>query len=461
MSSNTPVEKKSLNIFDIFCLGFGGAVGSGIFVLTGSGIARTGRSIVLVVAVGCIFMLLAYFYNVLLASMFMFRGGDYSQKAITFTPMFTGINAYITFVNGFSMAMYSVAMIKYASIIFPDILPHTKLLAITIITLFFAASIRGSKFISVLNSLMTVVLIGSILVFIAFGVPKVGPGFFSEDSFFTGGLGGFISAIAIMGWACQGTTMGPVAVSAVTKKAKETIPLGILLITIVLIGVYGLMTYVAAGVLPVEKVANQTLSVVASEIFPRSIFVIFILGGAVFAIATSMMTNITMVRYPILKVAEDGWLPKSFTKTTNNGYPWVVYGVYYLMSVFPVLLGFSLDAMVSLVMIPAMILNGFCNFACIGIIKKHPEQWKKSILNMPFPLIYLICVLSTLCAAIIGYNLFVDLRPLEMATLCGIMLVCTALSYFCLKTGKVNRNDLEINKRAILAEALQVDAETD
>lgn len=455
MSDKAVVEQKSLNIFDIFCLGFGGAVGSGIFVLMGSGIARTGRSIVLVVGVGCIFMLLAYFYNVLLASMFTFRGGDYSQKAITFTPVFTGINAYITFVNGFSMAMYSVAVVKYAGIIFPAMLPHTKLIAVILISMFFAASIRGSKFISILNSLMTVVLIGSILVFIALGVPKVQPGFFGGESFFTGGLGGFISAIAIMGWACQGTTMGPVAVSAVTKDAKRTIPAGILLITVALIAVYGLMAYVAAGVLPVEKVANQTLSLVATEIFPRSVFVIFILGGAVFAIATSMITNITMVRYPILKVAEDGWLPKSFTKTTESGYPWVVYGVYYVMSVFPVLLGFSLDAMVSLVMIPAMILNGYCNYTCIGIIKKHPEQWKKSILHMPTPLINLICLLSTLCAAIVCYNLFVGLAPMEMTTLCGIMLACTALAVFCLKTGKVKVEDLEANRKAILADALQ------
>lgn len=459
MSNSTAVEKRSLNLFDIFCLGFGGAVGSGIFVLMGSGIARTGRSIVLVVGVGCIFMLLAYFYNVLLASMFMFKGGDYSQKAITFTPVFTGINAYITFVNGLSMAMYSVAMIKYASIIFPGMIPHTKLLAVVIITLFFAASIRGSKFISVLNSIMTVVLIGSILMFVTLGVPKVQPGFFSGDSFFTGGLGGFISAIAIMGWACQGTTMGPVAVSAVTKDAKKTIPAGVLLITVALIFVYGLMAYVAAGVLPVDQVANQTLSVVATEIFPRGVFVVFILGGAVFAIATSMMTNITMVRYPILKVAEDGWLPEFFTKTTKSGYPWVVYGIYYLMSVFPVLLGFSLDAMVSLVMIPAMILNGYCNFACIDIIKKHPEQWKKSILHMPTPFINLICLLSTLCAAIVCYNLFVGLGPMEMATMCGIMVACTALALFCLKKGKVSKETLETNKKAILADALQVEAE--
>jgi len=201
----------------------------------------------------------------------------------------------------------------------------------------FAATIRGSKFISTINSIMTVILIISIFIFIVFGVSKVQSGYFSEGNFFRNGFSGFISAIAIMGWACQGTTMGPVAVSAVTKKSKKNIPLGILLVTVLLAVVYFAMSYVAAGVLPIEEVSNKNLSLVAKEIFPYWIFVIFIIGGAVFAIATSMITAITMVRYPILKVAEDGWLPKICKKTTSSGYPWVVYLIFYIVSIVSVL----------------------------------------------------------------------------------------------------------------------------
>ena len=318
MKNESKIEAKNLNLFDIICLGFGGAIGSGIFVLMGSGINFTGKSIVLAVGVGCLFMLLAYFYNVLLSSMFTFKGGDYSQKAITFNPFFSGISAYVNFTNGFSIAMYSIAIINYASIIFPTLLDYSQIIAIFIITLLFAATIRGSKFISTINSIMTVILIISIFIFIVFGVSKVQSGYFSEGNFFRNGFSGFISAIAIMGWACQGTTMGPVAVSAVTKKAKKNIPLGILLVTVLLAVVYFAMSYVAAGVLPIEEVSNKNLSLVAKEIFPYWIFVIFIIGGAVFAIATSMITAITMVRYPILKVAEDGGATGNFVGTRDN-----------------------------------------------------------------------------------------------------------------------------------------------
>ena len=51
---------KKLKTMNIVGLGLGGAIGTGIFLLLGFGIAYSGRSIILVCAAGCFFMLLAY-----------------------------------------------------------------------------------------------------------------------------------------------------------------------------------------------------------------------------------------------------------------------------------------------------------------------------------------------------------------------------------------------------------------
>lgn len=448
-------EANSLNLFDIFTLGLGGAVGSGIFVLMGEGIKATGNSIVLAVVGGVFFMLLAYFYNLLLSSMFVFEGGDYSQKAIAFNPIFTGVGAYVTFVNGFGIAMYSVAIIEYAGVIFPEILPHTKIVAIAIITLLFAATRKGSKFISIINNIMTVILIVSLGFFVVFGVPQVKPGFFSNSNFFRNGFPGLIAGISVMGWATQGTTMGPVAVSAASKNPKRNIPLGIIIVCLVLSIIYGLVSYVAAGVLPYEQVAGESLAIVSDKIFPNWIFIIFILGGAVFAIFTSMITSIQMVRYPILKVAQDGWLPEVFTKTKDDGYPWVVYLLFYILSIIPVLAGFSLDVIVSLVMIPAMLMNVYLNIACIKIIKENPKQWKDSILNMPIWLIDIICVVAAICAAVVGYNLFMSLSVNEKIIMSGILIFIFVLSWYRLKIKAVSKESLELEKTKMLENALK------
>lgn len=447
-------EKKLLNMFNIFCLGIGGAIGSGIFVLMGYGIAYTGRSITLVVIVGCLFMMLAYMYNIVMSSMFMFKGGDYSQKALLFGPMLTGVSGIFTFLVGFAISMYSIGMVDYASIVFPALQDYKKLIAVLVVTLFFASGIRGSKFMATINNIMTVVLMASIVIFVVVGLPQVKPGYFESEGFFTGGVPGFFAAIGIMGWACQGTT-GPVAVGAVTKNPKKTIPGGILLVTVALALIYGLMSIVAAGVLPVEEVAGQSLSLVAREIFPYGIFVVFILGGAVFALATSLMATVTALRYPIQQVAEDGWIPAIFKKTTKGGYPYVSQSLFYLFAILPVIFDFSLDAVVSLVMIPTMLLNCYLNYSCIGLVRKYPEQWKSSILHMPFPCLAVMMLLGCACDLIVAYNLFTGMVLKEMIMVIGMMALCVAVAVIRLKTGAVDVKQLEAQKEAIINEAKQ------
>ncbi len=79
-------ESKQLGLFDIFCLGLEGAIGSGTFVMMGSGIAATGRSIFISVAFGCLFMLMAYFFHVVMSSMFVHKSGDYDIRLGSLIP---------------------------------------------------------------------------------------------------------------------------------------------------------------------------------------------------------------------------------------------------------------------------------------------------------------------------------------------------------------------------------------
>jgi APA family basic amino acid/polyamine antiporter len=450
---------KKLNMANIFGLGLGGAIGSGIFVLLGFGIAFTGRSIVLVCVGGCLFMLLAYMYNVIMSAMFVFKGGDYSQKALLFSPLMTGFSATMTLVNSMAMSSYALAIVGYIASVVPGVEPYTRVLAILIMTLFFASSIKGSRFITLIENAMTIVLIAAIALFVVFGIPQIKPGYFSnvDGGFFKGGLGGFLSAIAIMGWACQGTTMAPVSLGAVTEKPKRTIPIGILWVTIALAVIYGAMSLVAAGVLPYDKVAGANLSVTAKAIFPNGLYIAFILGGGICAIATSLLGGIAMLRYPLMKIAEDGWLPGVFKKETKSGYPWVIQLTFYLLSVVPILLGFSLDALISLVMIPSMLMNLYLNLACITLPKRYPEQWKKSTLRMPLALYYVICVLSAGCAGLVAFNLFKDLKGKDMIASIIIIAICFAVSILRLATGAVKKEQLAENRVQIVTQSLADD----
>lgn len=448
---------KKLGLWNIVGLGLGGAIGTGIFVLLGYGIAYTGRSISLVVAIGCFFMLLAYWYNLAMPSMFVMKGGDYSMKVMLFSPFMSGVSAMMTLVNGLAMSSYAVAIAQYLAIAIPALQNYQSLVAFIAMTLFFLSTIKGSRFVTILENIVTIVLVVALALFVAFGLPKVdfANTFTSNDGgYFHGGFSGFVSALAVMGWACQGTTMAPVSMAAVTKKPKKTIPVGIIVITVLLAVIYGAMGIVAGGVLPYDQAAGQNISVTAEAIFPKALYLFFVVGGGIGAIASSLLGGLGMFRYPLLQVANDGWLPKVFKKTDKNGYPYAIYILFYIISIFPIVTGVSLDAIVSQVMIPTMLINIYMNLACLVLPKKYPDQWAKRSIKMPLWFYDVCCVLGAFCAGVVAYNLFKDLTKRDAVVTLIIVAVMCLLSIIRLKQGAVKADDLKAKKEEIVAQAI-------
>ena len=187
---------KKLGLWNIIGLGLGGAIGTGIFVLLGYGIAYTGRSISLVVAIGCFFMLLAYWYNLAMPAMFVMKGGDYSMKAMLFNPFMSGVSAWMILVNGLAMSSYSVALAQYLAIAIPSLQNHQTLVAFIAMTLFFLSTIKGSRFITILENIITLVLVASLVIFVVFGLPKVdfANTFSSADGGFSSGRKLYVEA---------------------------------------------------------------------------------------------------------------------------------------------------------------------------------------------------------------------------------------------------------------------------
>ena len=453
---------KKIGLWNIVGLGVGGAVGSGIFVTLGSAIAKTGRSTLPVVIVCVFYMLLAYWYNLAMSGIFVIKGGDYSMKGMLLPPILTGFGGWTNVIWAFGCTGYSLALTGYLANLWPVLGEHSTMTSAIVLTIFFLLTIWGSRFVTLFQNLVTVLLVVALIMFVVMGLPKVDAVKFFEDSydggFFHGGTAGLISAIAIMGWACQGTTMGPVGVVAITEKPKRTVPLGIVVTCIVVAVIYGLMSYVAAGVLPYDQVAGQNLSVVAKEIMPQSLFVFFVIGGGVCAIMSSFLMVLVMIRYPLSQMADDGWLLPVFKKKGADGYPFVSYLLVYIVALVPILTGMNVDSAISMLMIPTMLINAYLNVACMIIPRKYPEQFEKRALRIP-RFIYDICsVLGGVCALIIAVTLFKDLTVNDAIVAACVVILPLVFSWIALKVKSVDAEILAKARDEIIRDALQEEA---
>lgn len=448
MGKNVKSEgKKKLSVAELSCYGIGNCIGSGIFVSMGTAIGFTGRSITLALVVACIVVFFAYAYKTLMSGMFVLPGGNYSQSALLQPPLLVGVTAISTIFSGLAFAMYGLSVVEYASIIFPQIEPYGKIIAIAIITLFFATTFLGGKFMGKFNLVMVGVLIVSLFVYIFAGLPKVdfstaNP--FSEN-YFSDGPFGFVMAVAMMSFACQGATR-PIEMTPDAKDPKRSLPKAILIASFAVMVVYVLIAIVTAGVLPIDRVANKNLGVVAEEIFPHSIYVVFTLGGACFAIATSLYGAIAGVQHPMLATIDDGWLPAFLGKKTKKGYPWVMMLVLYVIAVVPVFVDMGLDDLISLMMIPVMVLNLINNCLMFKLLKKYPKAWKNSFFHMPKAAFVITIILAIFADLLISVALFTTLEAGDQYFLIGMIAFLFIFSFYRIKAGKIDLKALEIAK---------------
>lgn len=445
MESTIKAEnKKKLGVAELMCYGIGNCVGSGIFVSMGSGIGFTGRSIPVALIAACAVVLFAYAYKTIMAGMFVLPGGNYSQQALLQPPLLVGVSAISTIFSGLAFAMYAMSIVEYASTVFPQIAPYGKWIAVAIITLFFITTFFGGKFMGKFNLILVAVLLISLFVYVVVGLPQVD---FSTanpfgEGYFKGGATGFIMAVAMMSFACQGATM-PIAMTADAKNPKRSLPKAILLASLVVMVIYCLIGIVSVGILPVEQVADKSLGVVAKEIFPYGVFVVFIIGGACFAIATSLYGAIASVQHPLMATIEDGWLPAFLGTKNKKGYPWVMMLVLYVIAIVPVFVNVRLQDLISLMMIPIMVLNLVNNVLMFRLIKKYPQAWKKSFFHMPKWAFCVTMALAILCDLLISVALFTTMESGDQYMIVILLGALFGYSFYRIKSGKVNLSDLE------------------
>lgn len=451
-------HNKQLSIWEMVGYGVGNCVGSGIFVYMGLAIGFTGRSVSIAMLLASIAMLFAYAYNTLMVGTLPLSGGKYAQSAVLQPPLLAGVSAVTQIIKSIATSGFAISIVQYLKIPFPQIAPYSSIIAFIIMSVFFATTLFGTKFMAKLNAIMVGVMVISLTVFIVAGLPQVHAGVFDfkADDFFTGGPIGFASAIAIMGIACQGSNL-LVAYASEAKKPTRSIPIAILITTGIVGVLYLLIAVVAAGILPVDQVANQSLAVVANELFSYPIFLVFVLGGACFAIATSLYATISSLKYPILSAVDDGWFPKIIGKKTKNGYPWVTMLITYLVGVIPILTGMKLDQIASYVMIPVMFLSMLNNVLFLKIPKQYPNAWKRSFFHMPMPALILIVIISLLTDLLVCMAMFTTLDESDKIIVPLLMVIVFAYSFWRLKSGKVTMKSVEEARQHAMEEISEME----
>ncbi|MGL4864206.1 MAG: APC family permease [Clostridium sp.] len=368
--------KRVLGKTDLMGIAVGQIIGAGVMSLTGVAIAMTGRSSNFAFLVSTLFVLAAAIPLVFVNSCIRMRGGAYTQTSIFLGKKWSGFYIVQYIVGSISISMFAISLAQYILTFIPN--ASEKVVSMAVLTLFFGINYFGISGAAKIQKMMVFILISALIIFAGFGIFKIQPGYFNQPEFMTNGVMGILQTAALLVFATGGAEV-IVDVGAEAKNPKRDIPQVVIISTLAVAVLYGVMCTVAAGVLPVEQVANKTLSAVAEHILPRPLFIYFVVCGAIFATATTLNAKIGTCTKPVLQACSDGWFPRQLA-TLHPKYktPTYLLGVFYVVGALPILFGFSIGTIASTVVLLAYGFKIILAYKVLDLPKLFPNEWEKS-----------------------------------------------------------------------------------
>ncbi|MBR5520414.1 MAG: APC family permease [Oscillospiraceae bacterium] len=413
MATSTKDLKKVLTRGNLMSMAVGQIIGAGVMVMSISALGMTGRSVNIAFVIAAIFTVFGAIPTVFYSSVVRLRGGMYSQAALFVGETFSGFYTITYLISNCSMAMYAIGLTSYLLSLIPALQGKDIIVSAVVFTAFYVLNLFGTEKIAKVQDYMFYVLVVALLMFTAFGLPRVHwAGYFTTPGFdgtplISNGVTGLLQAASFLTFATGGATI-IVNFSAEAINPQKDIPFVIVVSTVGVAILYALLATCIGGILPAEEVmAAGNLSVIAKAVMPTWAYYIFVIGGACFALGTTLNASLGWVTKPLLQAIEDGWLPASLGKLNKYGIPATLLTIFYVINMAAILFGLDVSSLGQLVLIIGNVQNVVLIWGIMKLPKLFPEQWAKS----PFHVsdgVFKFCLLASIAITLVQFYMNVS-----------------------------------------------------
>lgn len=439
----THQDQKTLGRMDLMSIAVGQIIGAGVMVMSIAALGMTGRSVNIAFMVAAVFTIFGTFPTIFVSSVVRLKGGLYTQNIVFVGETYAGFTQYVGLLSSVSLGMFAIGLTSYTGMLIPLVRNYELAFSLLFLTLFFVLNYFGTQWMAKVQKFMFYFLIAALLIFTVFGLPKVHwAGYFGNELFgaplLSNGMIGLFEAAAYLTFATGGATV-ILSFSAEAINPQKDIPFVVITATIAVAFLYGLMATVIGGILPANEVLEVgNLAPIAKLILPTPLYYFFIIGGACFALGTTLNSSIASRFRPFATAADDGWFPMWLGRLNKHGVPTGYLLVLYVVNM--VVLAFGLD--VSSLGKWSLIIGNVTNFvtalSIIKIPKLFPEHWEKSPFHVSNGVLTLMLGGTALT---LGIQAFLNLRGLNMYIIIVNIItfvVSWGIATFMVKTGRVH-----------------------
>ena len=440
MENSRGAQASKMGLVSLVFNTIGMSLGGAIVSYLGYAIGYGGRSTIFTVII-CLLMgigLALPFY--LLGKLALVKGSQYSIIMENLGPKIGGLTQYIYLTDILFYATYPLAISSYIVSLFPGL--NKTVVAIGIVLLVYVILINSIEGLARFQSLFTIILLIALTIFSIIGVyylinNNINPFNFNDANYFYNGMDGITAGIPLLIFYTFGyyyiLYYGPVA-----KQPTRNIPKAMLIGGGTMIVTWLFVTIVGANVLPVEQVANQPLTIVAEEIMPKSLALLFLIGGPIMAILTSYLGLVPVTMGGILQTAKEGWFPKVFTKKSKKGTPFVIYTVIQGVVLLIVLLRIPIIALLYQFAFITAITSVILYIALLRLPAKHPELFDRAGVKVTKFFFKVVSIIAIVFALVIFYYSVQGVSFIQVLINVGLIALLYMISNYLVNSGKVN-----------------------
>lgn len=441
----------SLGKKELYALAIGQVIGAGVITLIVPAIKMTGYSAWLAYLVAILMGFIMVAPTVFVSSTLRLAGGNYSMLCDLASPTVAGVFAYTFLTQCVSLSLFGVAAAAYIGDVIPALGSPTAraITGIALLTFFYVVNLMGIDIMAKVQKLMTWLLIAALVIFAIVGSLQIQlPIFnFSDPNFLVNGwgikmdngiiTGGFTGAVLLFVYSCQGYSM-TIAYGRDSKDARRDIPFAILMSVPTLVILYVGVAIAATGSMSIEDYGESTTLVFAAQrILSPALYYVFIIGGPIMALLSTLNSSFAYNAITIGQSTDDGWLPQAFGKENKNGARTYILTFMYIIGIVPIIFGFSVTVITNMIQLIVSYIGFLQILAFMNLPKKYPQSWKKSRYHIPDGLYYLIVILSLLgFLAVFVKSIFSMSIQLAMVNIVSIV-VLTAIGYVKAKKGNI------------------------
>ena len=223
-----------------------------------------------------------------------------------------------------------------------------------------------------------------------------------------------------------------------SKNARRDIPKAMLMTVPTLIVLYVGVAMAGSRIMTLEEYGESTTLVFAAQrVFPTWLFILFIIGGPIMALLSTLNSSFAYNAINIGQSCDDGWLPAAFGKKNKAGARVWILTFMYVVGLIPIVFGFSIEVITNMVQLITSAFAILNMMAYVKLPKKYPTAWKKARLHVADGLYYAICWVSFAFFMVVLWKSCLSMSPALAAANVIAIVVLAGIGLWRSKTGNI------------------------